>query len=194
MKRDQPKWLVGFIGLLYILLPFGKYNTAIAFRITRNAKPLKRRIYYSFAFLIAVLYLPNVNIMENSAIRWNERFEHYSDALNTLASAALSYKDLNELEKDGLIQRFEFTFELAWKTMQNYLFHTGYVGLSGPRNVIKQMGQDGMIDPYIWYEMMEVRNSLNHIYDEESSRKHLDAIVIEFLPVLSTFKNKMQVL
>ena len=131
---------------------------------------------------------------DNSAIRWKERFEHYCNALQTLSEAALTYKDLNELEKDGLIQRFEFTFELAWKTMQDYLFHTGYVGLSGPRNVIKQMGQDGMIDPYIWNDMMEARSSLSHIYDEESSRKHLDAIVIEFLPVLTAFKNKMQVL
>jgi hypothetical protein len=47
------------------------------------------------------------------------------------------YKTLSPLEQDGLLQRFEYTFELAWKVMQDYLLDTGYKGLRGPRNVIK---------------------------------------------------------
>lgn len=101
---------------------------------------------------------------------------------------------LSVLEQDGLIQRFEFTFELAWKTMQDYLSETGYTGLRGPRHVIKQMSNDDMIDPYTWDQMLEARNLLTHAYDEEMSRRYLSRILSDFLPELVKFKSKMSVI
>lgn len=66
--------------------------------------------------------------------------------MKTLQEIIPRYKDLNELEKDGLIQRFEFTFDLAWKVMQDYLKFAGYKDVRGPSACITQMAQDTFID------------------------------------------------
>lgn len=126
--------------------------------------------------------------------RWKFRFKNYCKALATLEEVSLMAEKLSVLEQDGLIQRFEFTFELAWKTMQDYLSETGYTGLRGPRHVIKQMSNDDMIDPYTWDQMLEARNLLTHAYDEEMSRRYLSRILSDFLPELVKFKSKMSVI
>lgn len=132
--------------------------------------------------------------MEEKNKRWALRFKNYSNALKTLEEVIVRYNELNELEKDGLVQRFEFTVELAWKVMQDYLKEMGYQGLNGPKPVITQMGADGLLDPFTWNEMLEVRNELSHTYDEERSRQHLDEIVYNFIPVLQHFRNTMNAL
>ena len=77
--------------------------------------------------------------MQNNDLRWQQRFENYKDALETIGEVVPRFKELTELEKDGLIQRFEFTFDLAWKVMQDYLRYAGYKDIKGPRPVITQM-------------------------------------------------------
>ncbi len=129
--------------------------------------------------------------MESKERRWHLRLKNYNEALNALQEGAAQYERLNELEKDGLIQRFEFTFELAWKVMQDYLKETGYSGLRGPRPSITQMGADGFIDPFVWSEIVEARNELSHVYNEEKSRSYLDRIIFDFLPAFTEFKSKM---
>lgn len=129
--------------------------------------------------------------MEGKNSRWQFRFKSHSDALASIEEIIPRYKDLNELEKDGLVQRFEFTVELVWKVMQDYLRETGYQGLSGPRPVIIQMGADGLIDPFMWNEILSTRNELSHIYDEDRSREHLDHIIFDYIPTLQQFQNKM---
>jgi nucleotidyltransferase substrate binding protein (TIGR01987 family) len=101
------------------------------------------------------------------------------------------YKTLSLLEQDGLIQRFEYTFELAWKVMQDYLLDTGYKGLKGSKHVIKQMGQDNLINPFVWNEMIEVRNQLSHTYDEEKSRAFLNDVIYNYIPAMKEFEKKM---
>ena len=76
--------------------------------------------------------------------RWKERFKSYSKALSQLESA-LQQKRFSVLEKDGVIKRFEFTFELAWKTLQDKLYDEGYLTTKGPKPVIKQAFSNGMI-------------------------------------------------
>ncbi|MBI3502609.1 MAG: nucleotidyltransferase substrate binding protein [Bacteroidetes bacterium] len=124
-------------------------------------------------------------------IRWKQRFENYCAALKTLEEIIPRYKELSELEKDGLIQRFEFTFDLAWKLMQDYLKFIGYNDLKGPRPVITQMAQDGMLDPFIWEDLLLARNELSHIYNEKKSRTYLDKIIFDYFPALNELKNKM---
>ena len=102
------------------------------------------------------------------------------------------FSDLNELEKDGLIQRFEFTFDLAWKVMQDYLKDTGYSGIKGPKPVIKQMVKDGLLNPFVWEDILTARNELSHIYNEEKSRSYLDKIIFDYCPALVEFKNTMK--
>ena len=120
------------------------------------------------------------------AKRWRERHEFYQKALRQLKSGLAPYPDLNELEKDGAIQRFEFTFELAWKTLQDYFAQElGYVDIKGPRPVLKQAVKDSLVlDGHMWLQMLDSRNELTHIYDEAESRKILDDIVHIYLDLL----------
>ncbi len=120
------------------------------------------------------------------AKRWTERHEFYQKALRQLSNGLAAYPDLNELEKDGVIQRFEFTFELAWKTLQDYFAQElGYTDVKGPRTVLKQAVKDGLVtDGYTWLQMLESRNELTHVYDETESRKILEDIVQIYLGLL----------
>ena len=82
------------------------------------------------------------------------------------------------MEIDGILHRFEFTFELAWKTMKDCLEEQGIVGKIGsPREIIKEAFSVGLIDNgEVWIDMMLSRNELSHLYDEETSRKIYDNI------------------
>ena len=130
--------------------------------------------------------------MEGQEIRWKQRFENFCDALNRVEEIALHYKNLSEIEKDALIHRFEFTVDLSWKVMQDYLKYAGYNGLKGPRASITQMGSDGYIDPFAWGEIIICRNTLSHVYNEEKSRELLEQIMLIHLPQLRLFQNRMQ--
>ena len=125
-------------------------------------------------------------------MRWKQRFENYKDALLTFEQVIPQYPQMSELEKDGLIQRFEFTFDLAWKVMQDFLKYAGYVDIKGPRACLRQMAQDNLIDAFAWEEILTTRNELSHIYNEDKSRILLDKIVSDFLPVLQEFKKQME--
>ena len=129
--------------------------------------------------------------MATSNVRWKQRFEQYQKALDTIEVVIPQYAQLSELEKDGLIQRFEFTFDLSWKVMQDYLKEAGYADIKGPRPCIKQMAQDNLLDGFNCEEMLNARNELSHVYDEAESRQHLDKIVNDYTPVFREFGLKM---
>lgn len=117
------------------------------------------------------------------AKRWTERHHYYQIALTRLTAGLTTYPVLSELEKDGVLQRFEFTFELAWKTLQDYFAQeTGCIDIKGPRPVLKQAIQDNLLaDGYTWLEMLESRNELTHVYDEAESRRILDEVAQTYL-------------
>ncbi len=113
-------------------------------------------------------------------IRWKQRFHNYQKALGLL-SGALKLKpldDFSDLEKEGLAQRFEYTFELAWKTLKDYLESSGIViDEVTPRNVIKMSFAANIItDGELWIEMMLARNSLSHIYDIKKLKQVLEEL------------------
>lgn len=85
---------------------------------------------------------------------------------------ALNEKE-TEIAIDGTLHRFEFTFELAWKTMKDLMEYNVIIESTGsPREVLKNAFQNGIIeDGETWINMMLARNSLSHLYDEETSRK-----------------------
>ena len=130
--------------------------------------------------------------MYNSDVRWKQRFEHYESALSTIETIAPGYLQFSELEKDGLVQRFEYTFDLAWKVMQDYVLYGGYAAVKGPRASIMQMAHDDVIDAFIWGDMLTARNELSHVYDEDKSRSYIDSIINEYLPAFKSFKIAMQ--
>ena len=126
--------------------------------------------------------------------RWTQRHEYFQKALQQLTTGLLTYPNLNELEKDGIIQRFEFTFELAWKTLQDYFAQeAGYVDVKGPRTVLKQAVQDNLLENgHAWLHMLDNRNLLTHVYDEEESRQILDHIASRYLPLLTELAHLLE--
>src|SRR3989338_6753760 len=100
--------------------------------------------------------------------RWQQRFENFEKAF-LLLNEPLKQKNpdkLSDLEEEGVIQRFEYTFELSWKTLRDYMRYGG-IETDLPRDVIKQAFASGLIkDGQKWIDMLESRNLMSHIYDE----------------------------
>ena len=129
--------------------------------------------------------------MENMD-RWKERLKSYSKALLQLESA-LQQKQFSALEKDGVIKRFEFTFELAWKTLQDKLYDQGYLSTKGPKPVIKQAFNNGIItDGQAWIDMLIDRNNPTHLYDESAAVSIFDRIQITYFALLQELKSKLE--
>ena len=106
-----------------------------------------------------------------NAIRWQQRFENFERAFHLLREAfEKNPAQMSDLEKEGVVQRFEYTFELAWKTLRDYLVYSGVVfDQITPRSVIKQAFAAKIIeDGQTWINMLEQRNLRSHTYDNES--------------------------
>lgn len=105
--------------------------------------------------------------MNQKETRWRQRFENFNKAYNQFQTAVLNFDKLNTLEKEGMVQRFEYTFELAWKTLKDFLEAKNIVA-KFPRDVIKQAFHYEIIkDGEVWMDMLENLNLLSHTYNEE---------------------------
>lgn len=107
--------------------------------------------------------------MQNRDIRWIQRFNNYKKALARLTEAVdITLEIMTDLEMSGLIQRFEFTFELAWKTLWDIQRNGDHPGMPDkPRLVIEQAIADGWLpDAANWRRMRTSRNKTSHTYDE----------------------------
>lgn len=124
--------------------------------------------------------------------RFEERKDDLIKATNRLKEAL--NEEATELAIDGVLHRFEFTFELAWKTMKDYLEYQGIIGKIGsPREVIKEAFSAGLIDNgEAWIKMMLSRNSLSHLYDEETSREIYTEIKESYIFEISKLITKLE--
>lgn len=113
--------------------------------------------------------------------RFQERKEDFKNATERLKEAL--NEEVTDIVIDGVLHRFEFTFELAWKTMKDYLEYQGIIGKIGsPREIIKEAFSVGLIENgETWIDMMLSRNTLSHLYDEETSREIYDKIKEEYI-------------
>jgi nucleotidyltransferase substrate binding protein (TIGR01987 family) len=94
--------------------------------------------------------------------------QNYTRALTKLREGILRYDEADDLGRDGLIQRYEFTFELAWKTLKVLFEDEGLIGLNSPKTVLKEALGAGLIDDEeLWLKMLADRNSTAHIYSEQ---------------------------
>lgn len=117
--------------------------------------------------------------MANQDIRWEQRFSNYRRALAKLEEGikTLNLQPLSDLEKEGLIQRFEYTYELAWKTLQDLLRFKGYQDIAGPNPTLQQAFQDGYIhNGTVWSNMKKSRYLSTHTYDEETAENIVESI------------------
>ena len=127
-------------------------------------------------------------------IRWKQRFQNYQKALLTVQNAVeLSrQRSLSDLEKQGLIQGFEFTFELAWNVMKDYLENEGITGIIGSKGAVRHAFNKGLIsDGQVWMDMIEGRNLSSHSYSEETAEKLVGKIINIFYERLAVFAEKM---
>ena len=130
-----------------------------------------------------------------SDVRWKQRFEGYQRALDRLQQPiAGGIERLSQLEKEGLIQRFEFTFELAWKTLKDYLVYQGVtLETVTPRHTIKAAFAAGIIaDGQLWIDMLESRNAMSHQYDEARFLASIPDVVKRFVPALEVLRKSLE--
>ncbi len=101
----------------------------------------------------------------------------YIDRLSELNTALARLKEAlpqvqNQLDKDGTIQRFEFVFELLWKTLKDYAEDKGRLDASSPKDAFRVAADLGLIDnPQIWFDFLKNRNAAAHIYSEQSANE-----------------------
>ena len=125
---------------------------------------------------------------KQSDIRWKQRLATFRTALDRLKEVVELQKSraLTPLEKDGMVQRFEYTQELAWKVLKNYLEYQGTERLGGSRDTIRQAYSMGLIqNTEPWFDMLESRNETAHVYDEDTETDVIDKVTKTYLPILS---------
>ena len=121
-----------------------------------------------------------------------QKIENYNNALAQLETAVARYQDVSDdsLYRDGLIQRFEFTVELAWKSIKEYLEDQGMVlSIASPRGILREAFAAGVIaDADAWNNILTARNLTSHVYDEATAVSIARQICTEFLPPLQALR------
>ena len=118
-------------------------------------------------------------------IRWKQRFRNFLSALSALTEAVeLSrVRALTNLEQQGLIRAFEFTHELGWKVLKDYLEYQGISDLVGSRDASRLAFQNGLvIDGDAWMRMIQARNQTSHTYNLAVARDVAEKILVDFYP------------
>lgn len=127
----------------------------------------------------------------DKTIRWRQRFAHLKNAFVFLQEG-LQHKTLTPLEEAGIIQSFEFTFELSWKTLKDFLESRGIIALF-PRDVLKEAYLGQLIENHdTWVEMLDKRNILSHTYSREQASKSVQLIREHYLLALEQVYKELQ--
>lgn len=127
-------------------------------------------------------------------IRWKQRFSNFEKAIKQLSEGIENNRENpSNLIKEGIIQRFEFTHELAWKVLKDYLEYEGFQNISGSRTTTKEAFNKGLItDGQTWMDMIASRNNTVHTYDEKVLETEFNNIVKRFYPLFLSFQSKMK--
>ena len=135
--------------------------------------------------------------MSNQDIRWHQRFQNFEKAFSLLEQAVNLSNDrpLNELEEQGLIQRFEFTHELAWQVLKDYFEYQGNTAITGSRDATREAFNKGLIkDGEGWMDMIKSRNQSSHTYNEEVAAEIMNKIIHHYYTLFADLKNKIRTL
>jgi nucleotidyltransferase substrate binding protein (TIGR01987 family) len=140
-------------------------------------------------------------------VRWEQRFSNYAKAFDKLSQSVDFIrknvgddfdddgiaKVLSEMIQEGLIQRFEYTHELAWNVMKDYAAYQGNPNITGSRDAVREAFKMQLIkDGETWMDMIESRNKTSHTYNEETSNEIFGKILNEYYPVFSDFRKLME--
>jgi len=135
--------------------------------------------------------------MTTQDIRWIQRFNHFIKAFAQLKEAVelSQQRKLSKLEEQGLIQAFEYTYELAWNVLKDYLESQGETEIHGSRDAIRLAFRRGLIaDGDTWMEMIRDRINSTHTYNEEMARKVAANVINLYFPEFEKLRSKMGVL
>jgi nucleotidyltransferase substrate binding protein (TIGR01987 family) len=125
-------------------------------------------------------------------VRWKRRFSNYNKALSQLQKF-IDKGNLNELEEQGLIQAFEYTYELAWNVMKDYFEYQGEEVIRGSRDAIRLSFNRGLItEGKKWMDMIESRIKSSHTYNEATAEEVVSKILNTYFDCFVAFKNTMQ--
>jgi nucleotidyltransferase substrate binding protein (TIGR01987 family) len=127
-------------------------------------------------------------------VRWIQRFNHFTKALGQLKKFIQKGK-LNELEEQGLIQAFEYTYELAWNTLKVYLEHQGETEIHGSRDAFRIAFQRGLIENGdVWMDMVRSRTLTSYTYNEELAQQIVKSVSEQYVLQFRKLHEKLQTL
>ena len=130
-------------------------------------------------------------------IRWKQRFNNYMKALQTLRRAVSLSKlrSLSELEQQGLIQGFEFTHELGWNVLKDYLEDQGFVDIVGSKNATREAFKNNLIvDGAAWMDMIKARNQTSHTYNPATASLIVADILERFYPAFEAMADSFEII
>jgi nucleotidyltransferase substrate binding protein (TIGR01987 family) len=132
--------------------------------------------------------------------RWVQRFDNYKKALAVLEKAVslAAERPLSEMEQQGLIKAFEFTFELAWNVLKDFLEDKGFSDFHGSRDTVRIAFREGLLNKAeIWMDMISSRNATSHTYNVETADEIagsvLEIYIFEFRKLFQTMKRYLSV-
>lgn len=124
-------------------------------------------------------------------VRWIQRFNNFNKAFNQLAEAVTlsQQRELTNLEKQGLIQAFEYTHELAWNTLKDFLGERGAPKMFGSKDATREAFKAGLIENgQVWMNMIDSRNRTTHTYDEATAATITAAITQHYFSEFDKFR------
>lgn len=128
-------------------------------------------------------------------IRWLQRFEHFKKAHEQLQEALqlMQERSLSNIEKQGSIQAFEFTYELAWNVLRDYLIWQGNDSIAGSRDAIREAFKLGLIrDGHAWLAMLQDRNRTVHTYNEATANQIIEHLRTQYALLFLEFKDTFE--
>lgn len=133
--------------------------------------------------------------MNDQDIRWQQRFANYKKALLQLQDAVelSAQRSLSNLEKQGVIQVFEFTHELAWNVLNDYLQDQGNQNIKSSKDATREAFKVELIaDGEQWMAMIQSRNVSSHTYDERTAEQLLNVIIKQYFPLFVALQTEME--
>jgi nucleotidyltransferase substrate binding protein (TIGR01987 family) len=127
-------------------------------------------------------------------IRWIQRFHNFTKALAQLteAVALAGQRELSKLEKQGIIQAFEFTHELAWNTLKDFLENRGAQNIYGSKDATREAFKAGLIENgETWMDMIKSRNQTTHTYDEALVAEIVNAVTKTYFTEFTALQTRM---
>ena len=131
----------------------------------------------------------------NQDIRWLRRFQNYQKAFTQLTQAVdLSrQRALSKLEQQGLIHEFEYTHELAWNSLKDFLEARGAAEIFGSRDTTRAAFTAGLIDQgEVWMQMIQSRNQSTHTYNEEMMTQIVTAVIQTYMAEFTKLQSKFE--